>query len=119
MTIFYPNLKSQLPVFISPRNSVAQLYPRALGSLFVAPYNTQDYGGDILIRLHTGQKVKVKVMLRLSVSQYVLVSWPLWNLLPDIIFCLKVAVLSLWGTLADERSGLLPVSHCQQYLVHY
>jgi hypothetical protein len=42
----------------------------------------------------------------------------LWNLRPDIIFCLKVAVLSLWGTLSDDRLGLSPVSHCQQYLVH-
>jgi hypothetical protein len=38
-TIFYsliwdsPNLESQVPVFISSRNRVAQLYPRALGSL--------------------------------------------------------------------------------------
>jgi hypothetical protein len=27
-------------------------------------------------------------------------------------------MLSLWGALSDERSGLSPVSHCQQYLVH-
>jgi hypothetical protein len=27
-----PNLEGQVPVFISPRNRVAQLYPRALGS---------------------------------------------------------------------------------------
>jgi hypothetical protein len=32
---------------------VAQLYPRALGSLFVASYDSQGYGGGILIRLHT------------------------------------------------------------------
>jgi hypothetical protein len=44
------------------------------------------------------------VMLRLTVSQYVLVSGPLWHLWPDITFCLK-AVLSLWGALSDERSG--------------
>jgi hypothetical protein len=44
-------------------------------------------------------------------------SWP-WNLWPDIIFCPKVAVLSLWGALSDERLGLSPVSHCQQCLVH-
>jgi hypothetical protein len=31
----------QVPVFISPRNRVAQLYPRTLGSLFVASYDTQ------------------------------------------------------------------------------
>jgi hypothetical protein len=36
------NLESQVPVFISPRNRVAQLYPRALGSLFVASYNSQE-----------------------------------------------------------------------------
>jgi hypothetical protein len=30
-----PNLKGQVTVFVSPRNRVAQLYPQALGSLFV------------------------------------------------------------------------------------
>jgi hypothetical protein len=59
-TIFYcliwnsPNLEGYVPVFISPRNRVAQLYSRALGSLFVAPYDSQGYGGVILTRLHTG-----------------------------------------------------------------
>jgi hypothetical protein len=33
---------------------VTQLYPRALGSLFVATYDSQGYGGGILTRLHTG-----------------------------------------------------------------
>jgi hypothetical protein len=33
-----PNLEGQVPVFVSPRNRVAQLYLRALGSLFVAIY---------------------------------------------------------------------------------
>jgi hypothetical protein len=33
---------------------VAQLYPRALGSLFVASYNLQGYNGGILTRLHIG-----------------------------------------------------------------
>jgi hypothetical protein len=60
-TIFYclnswdsPNLEGQVPVFISPRNKVAQIYPRALGSLSVASYDSQGYGGGILSRLHTG-----------------------------------------------------------------
>jgi hypothetical protein len=45
MTIFYcpicdsPNLEGQIPVFISPRNRVAQLYTRVLGSLYVASYD--------------------------------------------------------------------------------
>jgi hypothetical protein len=53
-----------------------------------------------------------------SVSQYVVVSSSLWNPWPHVIFCLKVAVLSLWGALSDERSGLSPVSYFQQCLVH-
>jgi hypothetical protein len=31
-----PNLEGQVPVHTSPRNGVAQLYPQALGSIFVA-----------------------------------------------------------------------------------
>jgi hypothetical protein len=34
-------MEGQVPVFITPRNRVAQLYPRALGSLFVASYDSQ------------------------------------------------------------------------------
>jgi hypothetical protein len=36
-----PNLEGQIPVFISRRNRVAQLYTQAPGSLFVAPYESQ------------------------------------------------------------------------------
>jgi hypothetical protein len=43
-----PNLEGQVPVFISPRNRVAQLYPRALGSLFVASYDSQGCGGGMI-----------------------------------------------------------------------
>jgi hypothetical protein len=42
------------PLLISPRNRVAQLYPRALSSLFVAFYESQGYGRGILTHLHTG-----------------------------------------------------------------
>jgi hypothetical protein len=47
-----PNLEGQVPVFISPRNRVAKLYPLALGSLFVAFYGSQGYGGDIRTRFY-------------------------------------------------------------------
>jgi hypothetical protein len=46
--------------------------PRALGSLYVASYDSQGYDGGILTRLHTELtcfQVKVKVMLRQTVSQ--------------------------------------------------
>jgi hypothetical protein len=49
----FPNLDGQVPVFISPRNRVVQLYPRALGSLFFASYDSQGYGGGIRTRSHT------------------------------------------------------------------
>jgi hypothetical protein len=48
-----PNLEGQVPLFISPRNSVDRLYPQALGSLFIVSYDSQGYGGDIRTRLHT------------------------------------------------------------------
>jgi hypothetical protein len=36
-----PNLEEQVPVFMSPSDRVAQLYPQAPGSLFVAFYVSQ------------------------------------------------------------------------------
>jgi hypothetical protein len=49
-----PNLEGEVLVFISPRNRVAQLNPRALGSLPVASYDSQGYGGGIRTRLLRG-----------------------------------------------------------------
>jgi hypothetical protein len=49
----FPNLEGQAPVFISPRNRVARLYPQALGSLSIASYDSQEYGGSIRPRFHT------------------------------------------------------------------
>jgi hypothetical protein len=90
------------PVFICPRNRVAQLYPWALSSLYVASYNSQGYGGGILTLPQPGGlgpsiyipqeqdvpvqslKSNVKATLWPTVSQYVLVSSPLWDLRPDI-----------------------------------
>jgi hypothetical protein len=34
---------------------MAQLHPRALGSISVASYDSQGYGGGMLTRVHTGQ----------------------------------------------------------------
>jgi hypothetical protein len=46
-------LEDQITVFISHRNRVARLYPQTLGSLSVASYDWQGYGGGIRPRLHT------------------------------------------------------------------
>jgi hypothetical protein len=61
-----PNLEGQVPIFMSPRNRVAQLYPQALSSLFVASYYSQGYSGGIRT-----QRVRVSVILPLTVSQSV------------------------------------------------
>jgi hypothetical protein len=37
----------EVPVIISPRNRVNQLYPQAPGSLSIALYDSQGHGGDI------------------------------------------------------------------------
>jgi hypothetical protein len=42
-----PNLEGQDPIFTSPRNRMVQLYPQALGSLFVTFHDSQVYGGVI------------------------------------------------------------------------
>jgi hypothetical protein len=43
----------QVSVIISPSDKWAQLYPQALGSVFVAFYDFKSYGGGILTHLHT------------------------------------------------------------------
>jgi hypothetical protein len=48
------NLEGQVPVFISPRNRVARLYPWALRSLYIAFYDSPGYGGGFRPLLHTG-----------------------------------------------------------------
>jgi hypothetical protein len=60
-----PNLEDQVSVFMSPSDRVAQLYREAPGSLFVAFYDSQGYGGGILTRLHTGHVSKYCVILML------------------------------------------------------
>jgi hypothetical protein len=54
---YSPNLEGHVPVFISPRNRVVRLYPQALGSLFVASYDSQGHGGGTRPRLHTGEEL--------------------------------------------------------------
>jgi hypothetical protein len=55
--ILLSNLECQVPVLLSSRNRVVQLYTRALDSLSAAPYDSQGYVGGILTRLHTGESV--------------------------------------------------------------
>jgi hypothetical protein len=51
------------PRIFIPRNWVTQLYPQILGSLFVAVFDSQGYGGGIRTRLHVSM---ASVILGLS-----------------------------------------------------
>jgi hypothetical protein len=53
-----PNLEGQVPVFISPQNKVAQLCPRALGSL-LSPLTTRR---AILTRHHNNQSLIIIII---------------------------------------------------------
>jgi hypothetical protein len=61
-----PILEGQVPVFISPRNSVAWLYPQVLGSLPVTSYDSQGYGGGIRPHLHMGVSLSCKHTLTIQ-----------------------------------------------------
>jgi hypothetical protein len=50
----FPNLKYRPSYLYTPRNTVAQLYPQALGFIFVAFYDSQGYSGGIRTHLHMG-----------------------------------------------------------------
>jgi hypothetical protein len=57
------------------------------------------------------QMQKVKVMLRLTVSQSVCLDVePLLILMTGCLLLLTNTIVSLWGALSDERSGLSIVS---------
>jgi hypothetical protein len=83
-----PNLEGQVPVFISPRNRVAQLYTHVLDSLFVASYDSQSYGGGIRTRLHAGLIAKSKLLYdwRFTANQFVLTPRPSKITIIDFFF---------------------------------
>jgi hypothetical protein len=76
-----------------PTNRVAQLYPQALGSIFVTSYDSQGHGGGIRISLHRGRtqsKSKLLYDWRFTANQFVLTSSPLRPTIRDFVqlnFC--------------------------------
>jgi hypothetical protein len=61
----------------APRNRVAELYPRALGSLSIASYDSQGYGGDILTRFHWGNSLLMQTFPRYTASALTTLKTPL------------------------------------------
>jgi hypothetical protein len=66
-----PNLEGKVPVFISPRNRVAKLYPQTLGSLSVA-FITHRAKVEV-----EGSKSKLLYNWRFTANQFVLEPGPL------------------------------------------
>jgi hypothetical protein len=68
---------------------------------------TESVSKSAAIRYFSVAEVKVKATLRLAVGQSVCLGVePALGLVTRYFYCLKVAVLSLWGALSDERSSL-------------
>jgi hypothetical protein len=104
--------RARSPYLYSVRKRVAQLYPQALGSLFIASCDSQGYGGGIRPRLHTGNPTINPSQSQSYVTtdgQSASLSWnkaPTWGLRPDLYYCLTVTGFLMWGALSDERMGL-------------
>jgi hypothetical protein len=52
----------QIPVFVSPSDRVAQLYPQASDTLSVDFYDSHSYGRVIIIRPNKGKSEKEKFL---------------------------------------------------------
>jgi hypothetical protein len=63
------NLEGQVHIFIFPRKRVAQLYPQALGSLFVAYYDSQGYGAN-RIQITTSYTSRCHVLILCYVNAF-------------------------------------------------
>jgi hypothetical protein len=112
-----PKLESQTPLFISPGNRVAQLYPRALGSLYVASYDSQGYGGSILTRVHTDQMyLRETVPVCHNCIDTAITGVQYWGVCVCVYVCVCVVYNSegrfTLSTLHYNIVHLHPLAHC-------
>jgi hypothetical protein len=93
----FPIIEGHVPVFTSPRNSMIQLYPQALGS-FSSPLlrATAEVFHPPQHKINTSE-VEVEVILLTMVSRC---RAPIWGPRPGFYYCRTFAVLP------DERRGL-------------
>jgi hypothetical protein len=120
---YSPNLEGQVPVFVYPRNRVAQLCPPDTGFPFRRVlrlaglrwrYSTPPPHGILSLgakpsRLSLSQSYYVTID-----SQSASLSWneaPIWGLRPDFYYCQTVAGLLMWAlSLTRGRVSCLPHS---------
>jgi hypothetical protein len=84
-----PNLDGQVPIFISPRNRVARLYPQALGVPFCRlPYDSQGYGWSIRHRSPLTTQLRLDPIENTGCSSSLLFSVYLVLQKPSVMCCL-------------------------------
>jgi hypothetical protein len=112
MTTFYclrfetvPTWRARSPYLYHPGRGWPVI-PRSLGSLFVASYDSQGYGGGVGPRLHTGYESESYVTTDAQSASLFWNKAPIWGLRPDFYNCQTVVSLLIWGALSDERTGL-------------
>jgi hypothetical protein len=114
-----PNPEGQVPVFISPRNMVAELYPKAFG--FKKPkskshYERQSVGQSVLVSgAHLGPATNFSFSLsftfrQLAVWYFVASSLTRGRVCNLLLLLVLASAVPLVSALSDERSGLSFVS---------
>jgi hypothetical protein len=91
-------------------------YSQALVSVFVAPYDSQGYGGGIRTHLHTALPISVELISESESEAYVMtdcqsasLSWnkaSICGLRQNFHYCQTFEGLLMWGAFSDERTGL-------------
>jgi hypothetical protein len=137
MTIFHclrfetpPTWRARSPyLYITLKNRLAQLYPQALGSLFVASYKLQGHGEGTGTRLHAGilktkskSKSKLLYYWRISANQFVLGSRSLRTAITDFFSQLNPCGYSPYVTSSLTRKWVCLLWIClvfrQVYISH-
>jgi hypothetical protein len=110
-----PNLECHVPVFISPKNRVAQLYPQVLGSLYVVSYDSQGYDGGIRSRLHAGVTATANWSCLWHLGTYRVennIPVAVKLLLSDGTTCSAVVCAAISTDCAENTIPLLFTGHC-------
>jgi hypothetical protein len=107
------NLEGQVPVFIFPRNKVAQLYSQVLVFLYIAYYGSQGCRGSLRTAFTRASQSQSQSQSQSHIATDCQSISKSWCRAPSgahdhicIYYSLTVTVLFFWGALFDERTGL-------------